>query len=136
MATRNSLMIDELRSTGTTREFGDVIAVLHMVGARSGKPRVTPVAAFPDGDSRYLVGSAAGSPVTPAWVHNLRAHPEIELEVSNGHGGVRTIRAIALELEEPQRTARWQWAMTQWAGFHDIAMRTDRVFPIFRVDRH
>ena len=32
-----------------------------------------------DGDNYILVGSKGGAPEHPAWVHNLRAHPDVEI---------------------------------------------------------
>ena len=51
--------------------------VLTTVGAKSGAPRHTPVAYFPDGpDSWLIVASAAGAAEKPDWYYNLRAHPD------------------------------------------------------------
>src|SRR5947209_3741610 len=57
------------------------IVLLHAVGARSGKPRTTPVVFTPRGDDLVVIASKAGASHHPAWYHNLMAHPDIDVEV-------------------------------------------------------
>ena len=47
-----------------------------VVGARSGAPRTVPLLGIPIDDDIALIGSSFGQEKTPAWVHNLGAHPE------------------------------------------------------------
>src|SRR6516162_3311081 len=50
--------------------------VLSTVGAKSGSPRHTPLAYFPDGANSWLIdASAHGAAKNPAWYYNLAAHP-------------------------------------------------------------
>lgn len=54
--------------------------VLTARGARSGLPRVTPLACMPEPDGGWLlVGSNFGRPGHPAWTANLLAHPDAEV---------------------------------------------------------
>ena len=52
------------------------LLLLHTTGAKSGAPRVNPVGYFDIDGKVIIVGSYAGADIHPAWVHNLRAHPQ------------------------------------------------------------
>src|SRR5437667_11164307 len=54
--------------------------LLDHVGARSGKKRTTPLVYMPDGENFVVVGTKGGYPRHPAWVHNLRAAPDTEVQ--------------------------------------------------------
>lgn len=104
--------------------------LVHHVGARSGTERVTPLRWFDD-DGRYvLVAANAGAPRSPAWYHNLMAHPDVVVEVADGRGGVETRRVHAGELSGAERDRIWTWIKDNNGGFGDYEQRTDRVIPL------
>src|SRR4051794_4612580 len=79
------LMIRLHRRGGDHFQDMDIL-YLGTTGAKSGKPRTTPVARIADGDSWLVCASAAGATHHPAWYHNIVAHPDqVYVEV----GGVR-----------------------------------------------
>ena len=98
----NQNVIDEFRAndgTVTTAGFGRALVLLHHVGARSGQERVTPVMAIrQDTDTWLVAASKAGAPENPAWFHNLRAHPDVSIEVP-GEGTV-LVRARVVSGDE------------------------------------
>ena len=56
--------------------------LLRTTGARSGQPRVAALVYGLDGDRRYVVvGSNGGADRTPGWVHNVRANPNVEIQI-------------------------------------------------------
>src|SRR3954447_20528254 len=61
--------------------FGQTYVLLHARGARSGAERTVPLLGTKSGDAIVLVASKAGDPRHPAWFHNVRAHPEVEVTV-------------------------------------------------------
>ena len=64
---------------------GAPLCILHTVGAKTGKPRQTPLLYLDVGDGTFaVVGSNGGDDRDPAWVHNLRATPRVEVEVNGG----------------------------------------------------
>ncbi len=65
--------------------------LLATTGAKSGQQRVSPLAYFRIDGKLIIIGSFAGAPVNPAWVHNLRANPQAHVEV--GTDVVRRDRA-------------------------------------------
>lgn len=89
----NQAIIEEFRANEgkVGGPFEDAPMVLvHTVGAKSGEPRVNPLVYRPldedagggEGGSRMAIfGSAAGADRHPAWFHNLKAHPDISIEV-------------------------------------------------------
>ena len=63
---------------GTTlRDTGLSVVIVVNRGARSGKLHKTPLMRVENDGSYVAVGSKGGAPKHPAWVHNLRAHPEV-----------------------------------------------------------
>jgi deazaflavin-dependent oxidoreductase (nitroreductase family) len=104
----NQAIIDEFRSNdgrvgGSYPFSGRPMVVLHHRGARTGTERVTPLAYEPDGEGSMLIfGTMGGSPTDPAWCHNLRAHPRVDVEV-----GRQRVAVEAVELVGAEREAAW-----------------------------
>ncbi len=95
----NDPVIAEFRATHgkTSRKYP--VILLTTTGARSGKPRVTPLNFSVDGDRLVVIASKGGSPTHPAWYLNLVANPIVTIE----HDG-ETFQARASTAEEPERT--------------------------------
>lgn len=55
--------------------------LLHTVGAKTGQPRTTTLTYAEDGDDYLVVASKAGYPKAPGWYHNLKADPNVEINV-------------------------------------------------------
>lgn len=55
--------------------------LLHTVGAKTGKARSTALTYARDGDDYLIVASKSGDPRAPGWYHNLKANPEVEINV-------------------------------------------------------
>jgi deazaflavin-dependent oxidoreductase (nitroreductase family) len=133
----NAQVAQQFRDNGGTVErFGRGLIVLHTIGAKSGEPRVNPVAALPDGDGWIVAATFAGQPVDPAWAHNLRAHPDVEIEAALPEQGTETVAVHAAELPEPERTAGWQRFKDEIGGsFLEYEQKTERPFPVFALTR-
>lgn len=63
------------------RMIGVPTLLLNTTGRRSGQPRTNALVYAKDGDDYLLVASNGGSDVPPAWLHNLRAKPEVGLQI-------------------------------------------------------
>ncbi len=137
MSDWNDKVIAEFRENdGTTTQFGRHLVVMHTVGAKSGEQRLNPVRGFREGAGWLVVASYAGQPVDPAWAHNLRANPELDVEVASDAGvggGVETVAVRAAELPKPERDAAWVGIVAEAPGFADYEKMTDRVIPVFRL---
>ncbi len=80
----NERNIEEFRHNGgkVGGQFeGFPLLLLTSKGAKSGAERVNLIGYFDIDDKIYVVGSAAGRDSSPAWVFNLRAHPDVQVEI-------------------------------------------------------
>lgn len=136
MSDFNQQIIDEFRANGgtvTTAGFGDHLILVHTVGVKSGQPRVNPLLGLPDGDSWLVIGSAGGSPKTPAWVHNLRAADQFTVEAPHD-GQVAQFAARATELTPDEWDAAWGSFLAASPAFAKYTETSQgRRFPIFRI---
>src|SRR6478752_6939997 len=80
--------------------LGQPIVLLHVRGAKSGVERTTPLLATKQGDVLVLIASKAGAIAHPAWFHNARANPDVEVTFD---GGRHPMRARIAEGEERER---------------------------------
>jgi len=105
---------------------GMPLLLLHHTGAKSGKSRINPLA-YQSDDGRYVIfASKAGAPSNPDWYHNLKAQPNVEVEV-----GTDTIDVVAGEAtgEERERLYRTQVErVPQFAEYEKTA--GERVIPV------
>lgn len=103
-----------------------VILMTHR-GNKSGAIRKTPLMRVKDGENYVLVGSQGGAPKDPAWVHNLRADPRIELRDETL---VRPMRVR--EIKDAAEKARlWKLAVAAYPPYADYQARTKRQIPVF-----
>ncbi|MGW7306430.1 nitroreductase family deazaflavin-dependent oxidoreductase [Streptomyces sp. NPDC054835] len=106
--------------------------VLTAKGAKSGQPRVTPLACMPEpADGTWLlIGSNFGRPGHPAWTANLLAHPDAEV---SWRGESFPVRARLLAGEE--RAAAWRAALAFWPPYATYQARIEREIRLFRLTR-
>ncbi|MEU6932356.1 nitroreductase family deazaflavin-dependent oxidoreductase [Streptomyces sp. NPDC046385] len=106
--------------------------VLTAKGAKSGQPRVTPLACMPEpADGTWLlIGSNFGRPGHPAWTANLLAHPDAEV---SWRGESFPVRARLLTGEE--RAVAWRAALAFWPPYATYQARIDREIRLFRLTR-
>jgi deazaflavin-dependent oxidoreductase (nitroreductase family) len=107
---------------------GAPLLLLHHTGARSGKRRVNPMMYLKDGD-RYLVfASKAGADTNPDWYYNLRARPDVQIEV-----GDETIDARAVEITGPERDRLYARQASLYPAFAMYQSLTKRVIPVIAL---
>jgi deazaflavin-dependent oxidoreductase (nitroreductase family) len=129
----NSDIIDEFRANGgkVGGPFkGATLLLLHTTGAKSGKKRINPVMTFDFDGKLLIVGSYAGADVDPAWLHNLRAHPDAHIEIGTDAYDVR-----ARELPADERDAVYPRIVEQAPGFGSYQSKTDRIIPVIELQR-
>ena len=115
---------------GTLRDTGYPIVVITSVGAKSGNLRKNPVMRV-ERDGAYLaVASKGGAPENPEWYYNFVAHPEVELQ---DKAEKHTYRVR--ELEGAEREDWWQHAVATWPTYASYAEKTDRLIPLFLLER-
>lgn len=101
------------------------LLLLHHVGARSGRPRVNPVAYQRDGERYVIFASKAGAPSNPGWYHNLKAHPEVTIEV-----GDETLDVVASEAQGEERERLFRAQAERSPQFAEYQQGTERVIPV------
>jgi deazaflavin-dependent oxidoreductase (nitroreductase family) len=105
------------RRLGT--RFGGVrVLFLHHFGAKSGVERISPLLYVEDGQNLAIIASKGGHVRNPAWFHNLRAHPDVRVEV---RGEVRDVRARVAEGDERERI--WRKAAKAWPDYERYKLR-------------
>jgi deazaflavin-dependent oxidoreductase (nitroreductase family) len=108
---------------------GFPLLIMTTTGAKSGTQRENLVGYFDIGERIYVVGSAAGRDSSPAWVFNLRVHPDITVEIGNEPAHRRT----AHELSRDERDRIFEIVKERAPGFAEYEKRTDRVLPVFEL---
>jgi deazaflavin-dependent oxidoreductase (nitroreductase family) len=128
------VLIDDIRAHHgqvTQGPFaGRPVLLLTTTGAKSGLPRLTPVAYSRDADRSVIVASRRGEPTNPGWYHNLLAHPEVTVEA-----GGETFRARATVAAGAERDRLYAAHAALFPVFHDYQRATSRIIPVVLLDR-
>lgn len=107
------------------RTMGVPTLLLEHVGRRSGRRRTTPLLYIRDGANLVIVASRGGSEATPAWYHNLRANPEVTVQVGSER---RRVRARTAPPDE--RARLWPRVVEAYRDYETYQRRTDREIPV------
>lgn len=90
---------------GHTIPFGPPALILHTVGAKTGLARANSLTYARDGADYLVVASKGGEPTAPGWYHNLKANPQVEINV----GPERIpVTARAVFPDDPDFARLWQ----------------------------
>ena len=101
------------------------LLLLHHTGAKSGKSRINPLAYQAD-DGRYVVfASKGGAPTNPDWYHNLKAHPDVKVEV-----GTNTLDVVASEASGDERERLFRTQAERVPQFAEYEQKAGRVIPV------
>ncbi len=131
----NQSIIDEFRANGgkVGGQFaGADLLLLHTTGAKSGQPRVSPLAYFRIDGKLIVIGSFAGAPVSPAWVHNLRVNPAAHVEVGTD-SAIDEFDVTARELPPAERDELFGKVAAAAPGFAEYQSKTSRVIPLVEL---
>ncbi|WP_163757584.1 nitroreductase family deazaflavin-dependent oxidoreductase [Mycobacterium botniense] len=102
--------------------------LLHTTGAKTGKPRTTSLTYARDGDNYLVVASKGGDPRAPGWYHNLKADPNVEINVGPKRFSV-TAKPVAPG--DPDYPRLWQIVNTNNANrYEKYQRRTSRPIPV------
>jgi deazaflavin-dependent oxidoreductase (nitroreductase family) len=129
----NKNIVDEFRTNDgkVSGQFADAnLLLLTTTGAKSGQTRVSPLAYFRVDGKLIIIGSFAGAPMNPAWVHNLRANPRAHVEV-----GTDAFDVTARELAPAERGELFPKVTAVAPGFAEYQAKTARVIPLFELQR-
>ncbi len=106
------------------------LLLLTTIGAKSGQPRVAPLAYTTDGDRFVIFASKAGAPTNPDWYHNLLANPTATVEIGSERFQVRA--AVA---ESQERERLYAEMAEQFPQFGEYQQKTDRKIPVVTLER-
>jgi deazaflavin-dependent oxidoreductase (nitroreductase family) len=107
------------------RAFGAEILVLRSTGRRSGQQRDSPMFFVRHGEGFAVVASNGASKRTPAWWHNLQAHPDSEAFV-RGRAYAVTARAA----DEGEAAALWPRFVEVYSGYDHYKSIATRELPV------
>lgn len=84
--------------------FGNPTLLLRTVGRKTGQPRTSALTYGRDGNDYLVTASNGGSPRPPGWLANVKAKPEVEIQV-----GRRRIPVVARATypEDPEYARRF-----------------------------
>src|SRR5436853_3731222 len=105
------------------------LLLLDHVGAKTAKRRTTPLVYMPVGESFLVVASKGGHPKDPGWIHNLRAHPETEVQI-----GRRRVKVRAREATADERRRLWPKAAEHNPHWGRYRERTSREIPLVLLE--
>ena len=109
---------------------GAPILILTTTGRRSGEERVKPLI-FGEDEGRYVVVASKGrARHHPDWYLNLRAEPDVHVQVKADR-----FRARARTAEGEERARLWERMAEIWPAYDDYRQKTDREIPVVVLER-
>ncbi|MGB2918804.1 MAG: nitroreductase family deazaflavin-dependent oxidoreductase [Mycobacterium sp.] len=128
----NRAIVEEFRANAgkVGGPFEGATLLLHTTGAKTGKTRLSPLAYLTVDEKILIIGSYAGAPKNPAWVHNLRANPRAYIEV-----GTDAYDVDVRELPADERDATYPKITEQAPVFAEYQAKTARAIPLFELTR-
>lgn len=105
------------------------VALLTTIGRKSGQPRVSPLLYLREADRVILVASQGGRDKHPLWYLNLKANPEVCVQIKD-----EVLRLRARDATDQEREQYWPKLEAMYPAFKDYQSWTDRVIPIVLCD--
>ncbi len=105
--------------------FGSPILLLTTTGRRTGQPRTWPLTYLPEGERLIVVASNGGQQNHPAWYLNLRANPQVSVQL-----GDQTQTMIAQTAEGEERAWLWSRVVEEYPAYAGYQRKTDRQIPV------
>ena len=107
---------------------GHPLMLMYSRGAKSGERRRAILTYSRDGDDYVVAGTAGGAPTEPSWVGNVRANPDVTIEI-----GKSTIPATASVVDEEERQRLWDRHAAALPWFADYPAKAGRTIPVIRL---
>ena len=116
---------EEYMQSGGTRGAelnGRPVILLTTVGAKTGKLRKTPLMRVERDGSYAIVASLGGAPKNPVWYHNVKANPEVQIQI-----GARKRKMIAREASPQEEAQLWPKLEAMYPEFAEYRARCEGV---------
>jgi F420H(2)-dependent quinone reductase len=111
--------------------FGPVNLILHTVGAKTGQARDNTLTYARDGDAYLVVASKGGDPKAPGWYHNLKADPNVEINVGPKRFGATATPVLP---DDPDYSRLWKIVNDNNAHrYEGYQKRTTRPIPVVKL---
>ena len=113
---------------------GMPIILLITVGAKTGTARTASLSYARDGEDYLIVASKSGGPKAPGWYHNLKADPNVEINIGRKRFGV-TARPVLPA--DPDYARLWQIVNKNNGNRYEAYQtKTSRPIPVVVLTRH
>jgi deazaflavin-dependent oxidoreductase (nitroreductase family) len=122
--------IEEAGDTNVVDRQGRPVVLVTMRGAKTGALRKVPLMRVEHEGEFAIVASQGGAPEHPQWYWNLKANPDVEIQVDTD-----TFPARARELEGKERFDWWVRAVEAYPPYAEYQVRTQRLIPLFLLER-
>jgi deazaflavin-dependent oxidoreductase (nitroreductase family) len=108
------------------RGSGMPVLMLTTTGRKSGQPRTTMLTSPLRDDGRImLVASNGGDDRDPAWLHNLRADPQVQVTMEG-----RTVPMTAHVADATEKADLWPRIVADHANYAGYQAKTERDIPV------
>ncbi len=109
---------------------GAPMLLLTTTGAKSGRTHVGPLVYTVDDGRMVVMGSKGGASTHPDWYYNVRANPEVTVEIGTDSFPVR-----ATVTEGAERQRLFDQMAAQMPGFAEYQRNTTRQIPVIVLTR-
>ncbi len=126
-------IIEEFRANGGNvgGQFAGVpLLLLTTTGAKSGEPRISPLAYLSEGGRIYVFAGNRGAPTNPGWYHNLVAHPDVTVEV-----GTEKFEARAIVVESAEGNRLGSIQVQKIPALAELQTKITRKVPVVLLER-
>jgi deazaflavin-dependent oxidoreductase (nitroreductase family) len=110
---------------------GTTILLLFTRGRKSGTERVHALIYRELGENAYLiVASKGGAPEPPEWYLNLKADPEVEVQIKGDR-----FRVQARDAGPDEKSDMWRHMVEVWPHYDEYQAKTEREIPVVVLER-
>ena len=109
---------------------GTQVLLLTTTGRKTGEERELPLIYGTNGDDYLIVASKGGADQPPAWYLNLKADPNVVVQVKGDR-----FDAQAREASPEEKADLWSTMTAEWPAYDDYQKKTERDIPIIVLER-
>jgi deazaflavin-dependent oxidoreductase (nitroreductase family) len=99
--------------------------MLRTIGRKTGRQRTAALLYGREGNDYVVVGSNGGNDTAPAWLLNLQAVPNVEVQV-----GTKRFSAHARIASDAERRRLWPEMTRHWPQYDRYQSQTHRLIPL------
>ena len=101
------------------------VCLVTTIGRRSGQLRTVPLCYLREGDAVVLVASQGGLPTNPQWYYNVKANPQVQIEIGKQRRAYR-----ARVAGKAERARLWPKLVELYADYESYQSWTEREIPV------